>query len=271
MNIFSIQNKTKNYKPLFTLLVIVTGLIYSSCKKEDIISKSTMSQIISELYLSDEYIEQNPEYRGQTDSLRLYPGIIKKYGYTMDDYERSIKHYLEDKETYKELHIKAKEILQKREEELTIIQIGRDKYLENQNKLNSWWVLDSLKSLTDKQIAKDEFLFILKNINQYNYNLNNHLFKSTDTSYLDTTMYPNMWNRLKFIDTTKFQMFKDTTTKKINDIKELKDITELKNDNIKELKRDNINELKNNYTNNITKEAVKPKKNLDKIKKLDNN
>ena len=59
-------------------------LLFQGCLQDGVIDKATMSRIVMEMYLADQYIEGNPQMRAQTDSLAVYPAIMEKYGYTLE-------------------------------------------------------------------------------------------------------------------------------------------------------------------------------------------
>lgn len=106
---------------------IVAGLLFGSCRKEVIIPKDKMAEIITDFYLADQYISVHHKYSAQRDSSRLFAAIINEYGYTADDYRRSASYYLERKDSYKNILLAAKDILTERQQFLKD-KISREDY-----------------------------------------------------------------------------------------------------------------------------------------------
>ena len=63
-------------KYIFAISIVI-GLLFGSCRKEVIIPKDKMAEIITEFYLADQYISVHHKYSAQRDSSRLFAAIIK--------------------------------------------------------------------------------------------------------------------------------------------------------------------------------------------------
>ncbi len=107
------------FKYLF-FLTITLSLLFA-CKKSDnnIISKEKLAQITVELYLADEYIEQNSEYTGMADTLEVYSAIIEHNGYTQEEYENSVREYLKNKNEYVKILQLANNMVNEKVEKLS--------------------------------------------------------------------------------------------------------------------------------------------------------
>ena len=115
----------------FLILLLVSVLLISSCKSNGIIPKNKMADILSEMFLVDQYIDDVPEIRGGADTLFVYESIFNKYGYTSDDYIKSVKHYMENIDNYQKILLRAQNKLKKNEQMLS-----KQKEIENQTKLD---------------------------------------------------------------------------------------------------------------------------------------
>ena len=144
------MRKLKKY--IYTIS-IVASLLCGSCRREVIIPKDKMSDIITELYLADQYISVHHKYSVQRDSTRLFAAILNEYGYTEDDYRRSTSYYLERKDSYENILAAAKEMLVERQQALRE-KIHRDSYqeeiLSDTNRLKDNYLLKSFIELTKK-------------------------------------------------------------------------------------------------------------------------
>ncbi len=121
-----------------------------------IIGKRTMSRIISEIYLADQFINHNPDMRAQSDSMYVYPAIVEKYGYTIQDYENSIKYYLQDHDAYSRILKSSRQILDKRHDELE--KLVQNQVEERVWRLEKWWGLDSTRKVDPVELKYDPLL-----------------------------------------------------------------------------------------------------------------
>lgn len=144
----------KNPVPFLLLMILLAA---SSCgNRQNIIKEDKFALIISEMYLADQFVEQNPHYRGQADTLNLYNTIFTKYGYTREDYMNSVRYYLQKGNTYKKIHRQAREILAQREKELL-------KQLEILSGIaEGWWAADTINTLPIPYLEADPYLRAVK-------------------------------------------------------------------------------------------------------------
>lgn len=144
-------------KNILPLLLFAVVMVMQSCgKKEKIISQDTFAQIVSEMYLADQFVDQNPPYRAQTDTAALYDAIFKKYGYARSDYQTTVQYYLQKGKAYKEIHQKARKILSVREAELR-------KMIEIQSGvISGWWAVDTARTIPVEKLEQEPFLRAIK-------------------------------------------------------------------------------------------------------------
>ncbi|MEG1119845.1 MAG: DUF4296 domain-containing protein [Bacteroidales bacterium] len=136
----------------YTLLVFL--LFTQSCSNNNtVIQQDKLSLIISEMYLADQFIDNNPQFRAQADTLQVYSSIFRKYGYTTTDYSNSIKYYIKKGDTYKKINLQAKEILVKKSAELN-------------KKLNiiseEWWATAQIAETPIKDLYKNIYIRSIK-------------------------------------------------------------------------------------------------------------
>lgn len=137
---------------LFALAVILP-----SCGgKEKVIREETFAQIIGEMYLADQFVDQNPPLRAQTDTAALYDAIFLKHGYTREDYQASVQYYLQKGSKYKDVHQQARNLLSEREKEL-------NKILELQRGIvKDWWATDTARVIPVEKLEQDPYLRAIK-------------------------------------------------------------------------------------------------------------
>ena len=121
-----------NIRYLFLILTAAL-LCLSSCRdRKDIIPKGTMSKIYYDIYMTDEAVDANyglrrieavdANYglRRMADTMRIYEPIFNKYGYTTEDYNRSVNFYLERPDKFEDVFEDTKTMLEKRKAELNV-------------------------------------------------------------------------------------------------------------------------------------------------------
>lgn len=82
------------------VLLVLAGL-FASCKgRPRIIPRRVLTDIYAEMFLADQWLADHKDERSRADTMLFYDPIFKRYGYTFEDYDASIKHYLEDPEKF---------------------------------------------------------------------------------------------------------------------------------------------------------------------------
>ena len=108
-------------------LALAMILFLVSCQedKERIIPRAKLAEIYAEMFITDQWISSTHSVRRQVDTSLVYEPILAKYGYTSDDYRRSVDKYMDDPERYSRILRTTAQILddrlvelRKREEEL---------------------------------------------------------------------------------------------------------------------------------------------------------
>lgn len=91
-----------------------------SCSKEEekIIPGNTLSEILAEIYLVDQYMDEKPMSWQQKDTIAIYEAVFNKYGYTYTDYNNSLAHYLYRSDKLTKIYKNARTILENRRDEV---------------------------------------------------------------------------------------------------------------------------------------------------------
>lgn len=145
----------------FILSLAVFSLVGCNKDKAKVIDKSDMAKIIADLYLADQILEEGTEKRVQADTMLVYMPIIEKYGYTLNDYKKSIEYYLQKDDTYKKLHIKAKGILSDRARELKKV-VDAARKTSNDNTPIYWQARTDVFTTPNNELINDPFLRAFK-------------------------------------------------------------------------------------------------------------
>ena len=72
-----------------------------------------MARIYAEIFLLDERIDNQRQWRRMADTSKVYEAVFEKYGYTAEDYRRSQEKYILDADRYTRILKKSVKILEK--------------------------------------------------------------------------------------------------------------------------------------------------------------
>lgn len=98
-----------------TLAAILLCLVLSSCgARQRIIPRSTMADIYADMLLADQWLADHNYERPVADTSLFYDPIFASYGYTFEDYDRSVKHYLKDPERFSKVFREASRRLKRK-------------------------------------------------------------------------------------------------------------------------------------------------------------
>ena len=125
------------------LPVVVAGALVG-CGEKGVINKRSMANIVAQMYLADQYIEHNPDMRGQTDSLAVYPAVIERNGHTVEEYIASVTYYLQRDDEYSKILKSAMASMEDYVNELDV-EIRRLERLRRGP--TKWWALDSVRRM----------------------------------------------------------------------------------------------------------------------------
>ncbi len=92
----------------------------ASCSKDEVrvIPRGKLAKIYAEMLVTDQWITSTPGVRMIADTSLVYEPILEKYGYTSDDYRKSIDVYMDDPERFARIFRTSSEILEKRIQDL---------------------------------------------------------------------------------------------------------------------------------------------------------
>ena len=85
------------------LAALVCAFLLPSCSRGRIIGPRTMSDIYAEMFLADQWLNDNPSLKTTADTTRFYESIFRKFGYDFEDYDASVNYYLRRPEKFKKI------------------------------------------------------------------------------------------------------------------------------------------------------------------------
>lgn len=91
-------------KRILRIAIPFLVLAFMSCEREaKVISVRKMEKIYREMFLADQWLDENPGKRDIADTTWFYAPIFEKYGVTLEDYQKSVDYYLNDPKRYAEM------------------------------------------------------------------------------------------------------------------------------------------------------------------------
>lgn len=108
----------------FVVLLSLAAVFFSSCNMggEKVIPRAKLSRIYAEMLMTDQWIQATPGVRLIADTSLVYAPILESYGYTTEDYMRSVDVYMDDPERFSRILRQTSGILDKRMKELRKLQ-----------------------------------------------------------------------------------------------------------------------------------------------------
>ena len=125
----------RSLKYIILILASVFVLV-PSCKKAGprVIPRSKLAKIYAEMLVTDQWIITTPKVRNIADTSLVYDPILEKYGYTPDDYQRSIMYYLNDPERFSRILRTSAQLL---EDEITVMRKEQARILRYKSLMQS--------------------------------------------------------------------------------------------------------------------------------------
>lgn len=90
----------KIFRHIFPVLSVL--VLLSSCSSGDgrVISRGDLAEIYAQMLLTDQWLAGKPSLRKMADTSLVYEPILEQYGYTKEDYVRTVDKYMDDPERY---------------------------------------------------------------------------------------------------------------------------------------------------------------------------
>lgn len=128
----------KRFPAYLVVLALAVGISLASCgKKERVIPKEKMAEIYAEMYVLDQWLDDNRSLRREADTSLVYAPVLDKYGYTYDDYLNSVDVYMKDPTRYSRILRRTSEILGSRLTELKAEKKAQEDALKESRRLDS--------------------------------------------------------------------------------------------------------------------------------------
>lgn len=136
------------------LSAIVMMMVACGSKQGKIIPRGRFAQLYASLFKADAWLESHSDYRSKADTTNFYLPILESYGYTAEDYRRSLDHYLEDPYRFAKIIEESRKILEKEVDKLQLV-VDAENNLENYIRKGKYAARDQV--MFDTLIARAGF------------------------------------------------------------------------------------------------------------------
>lgn len=175
----------KRFPAYLVVLALAVGLSLASCgKKERVIPREKMAEIYAEMYVLDQWLDENRSLRREADTSLVYAPVLDEYGYTYDDYLNSVSVYMKDPTRYSRILRRTSEILGSRLTELKAEKKAQEDALKESRRLDSLRNLirlnvDSLMNTMVRTAPSDSLVTALDSLGFVNF----RFVQTSDTTY----------------------------------------------------------------------------------------
>jgi len=90
----------KNFHHIVLVLLVLVACALGSCRGPRRIPRADMIDIYHDMFLLDQQIRSDVQYRRHADTMLVYERIFRDHGYNTDDYLHSVEYYLLDPERF---------------------------------------------------------------------------------------------------------------------------------------------------------------------------
>lgn len=99
-------------------LLVIAAVLYCvagcSLRRPRTIPRDTLSEIFAEMFIADQWLNDNGDERRRADTMLFYEPIFRKYGYDSLDYRKTVDEYIYEPDKFLEVINNTAEILDKR-------------------------------------------------------------------------------------------------------------------------------------------------------------
>ena len=87
----------------YQAVLLVAALLLSGCAQKGVIPPGKMSRIMHDMYVLDAQLSQDRTYSAIADTTSVYGSLFAEYGYSQEDFSRSLDYYLHHPVKFKEI------------------------------------------------------------------------------------------------------------------------------------------------------------------------
>ena len=188
---------------LKTALCTICFILVQGCGKDDVVPREKMVELLVDLFIADQSLDIKPDLLVQKDSMLVYPPIMLRHGVSVEQFEASMRYYVDDGESYIEILKEVKAVLYDKEKRVS--QIIKKNVEERESRtLTEWWAVDSVRNMSAADLGYDTYLRAVRWLVMGDKNLGD--WKFTDSLETDIPQNSKWWlgnmvpQQRKFLD-----------------------------------------------------------------------
>lgn len=120
----------KIFRHIFPVMVSVLFLVSCGERGGKVIPRRDLAEIYAQMLLMDQWISGTPGTRQVADTSLVYEPILNEYGYTTEDYMKSVDRYMDDPERFSRILRTTVEIFDDMLKELEVKKVEHDRQKE---------------------------------------------------------------------------------------------------------------------------------------------
>lgn len=102
------------------VLTVALALLCACGHRTRVIPEKKLVRIYHDMFLADQWLRDHPDARTEADTTLLFDPIFHRYGYTFEDYDRTVQYYLDHNERYVKILNQVETQLRKEGESLQL-------------------------------------------------------------------------------------------------------------------------------------------------------
>lgn len=117
----------------YLLAACMVLMCFGSCRHGRVIPKKDFAAIYADMFLADQWLNDNPAKKRSADTSGFYDAVFKKHGYTFEDYDASVNYYLDDPSRYAKILDESEKILDEKLKKLKL----KDEEIERYKRIHT--------------------------------------------------------------------------------------------------------------------------------------
>lgn len=96
------------------LLAVAAMMVSCGARDGKVIPRKKLAKIYADMFMADQWIQQNYTVSKVADTSQVYKAIFEDYGYSSDDYRKSVAYYIQDPDRFARILRQTVSILDER-------------------------------------------------------------------------------------------------------------------------------------------------------------
>lgn len=99
-------------------MVLAAALLVAGCGRAEVIPEKDMTEIYVDMFIADQWLRDHDEEKERADTTLFFDPVFRKYGYTFEDYDKSVSYYVAHPDKFSDITVRVAEELKKRADQM---------------------------------------------------------------------------------------------------------------------------------------------------------